>query len=265
MKNKFIKKFIAFSLSILISASIISTNCIVAKAKPAPKKNICIVLDPGHDVAHFGCHFGDLHEETVNYAIALFCAQELQSYNGVDVYLTRNSEGCPYGNNPNDKSGCLAGRVNFAKKVKANAYVSIHCDYDGDNDPNVKGAKVIYQNRNYRKDLCLNSYTLASNILTELQTTGLTVNNWKLDPNGTGLVTRTSTNSKYPDGSLKDYYAVLNQTKSAGIPGVIIEHGYFSNADDRNNHFSTREQLKALGVADATAIAKQYNLQKKAF
>jgi hypothetical protein len=42
-----------------------------------------------------------------------------------------------------------------------------------------------------------------------------------------------------------------------------VEHAFLSNASDAENFLSTEAQLKALGMADATGIAKYYGLSKK--
>ncbi|MCR4695607.1 MAG: N-acetylmuramoyl-L-alanine amidase [Pseudobutyrivibrio sp.] len=234
-----------------------------AKKKTVKQKDIVVVLDPGHDSVHHGFQAYNLDEATINLYIAYYCKNELERYNGVKVYMTRYGFECPYGANPDSASGCLSARVDYAKKLKADFYVSIHNDYDADVDPNVSGCKVIIPNPNYRPDLCVAGYNMASSILTQLTATGLKIDDWKMCPNGTGIVTRDSAGGKYPDGSAKDYYAVINKTKSNGMPGIIIEHAYVTNKADRENHLSTVEQYQQLGVADATAIANYYGLKLK--
>ncbi len=234
-----------------------------AKKKAAAAKKVVVVLDPGHDTIHHGCIYNGFDEGSANLAIAMYCKQELERYNGVSVYLTRSTYDCAYGADPSTTAGCLAGRVNYAKACGANVIVSLHNDYDPDLDPAQCGSKIIIPNAFYRPDICLAGFSLAQNILPCLTATGLSVNNWKTDPNGTGICTRNSSVSTYPDGTPKDYYALINKAKTAGIPAVIVEHAYCTSPSDLANHLSTPEQLQQLGVADATGIARYFGLTLK--
>ena len=233
-----------------------------AKSKKAAAKNIVIALDPGHDTTHNGCHYGSFNEDFANLAIAMYCKQELDTYKGVTVYLTRTTLDCPYGADPASSTSCLAGRVNFAKSVGASSLISLHNDYDADQDPNQSGSKIIIPNAFYRSDICLAGLGLAQSILPQLTASGLTVNNWKLCPNGTVIVYRNSTVGTYPDGTPKDYYALINKSKMAGIPCVIVEHAYCTSPSDLANHLTTQAQLQQLGIADARGIAAYYGLTK---
>ncbi len=261
--KKLFKNCACLVLAMVCAISLFSSSTITSEAKSKSSKNIVVVLDPGHDSTHHGCQYMGIDEGTVNLYIAYYCKQELEKYSGVTVYMTRYGWDCPYGADPESASKCLASRVDYAKSVNADVYVSLHNDYDADLDKTVNGSKVIVPNPNYRPALYTTGHDLGSSILGELTKTGLNINNWKLCPNGTGIVTRDSTSSKYPDGSNKDYYSVINRCKSANIPGIIVEHAYVTNDSDRLNHLSTVEQLQQLGVADATGIANYYGLKLK--
>ena len=56
---------------------------------------------------------------------------------------------------------------------------------------------------------------------------------------------------------VNDGLAVINQSNSAGIPGILIEHGFISNAGDATYYLSD-EGCRRLGQADADAIARQF-------
>jgi N-acetylmuramoyl-L-alanine amidase len=263
----FLKRFLSLFLALTFAALLFTSNSLTAeakkKAKATPKKNIVVVIDPGHDTTHLGCHYEGFEEGVANLMIGYYLIQELQRYDGVTVYCTRGTLECPYGADPDSASKCLASRVNFAKNVKADVMVSLHNDYDPDLDVTQNGAKVIVPNQNYRADICVKGTTLGQSILTQLTTTGLNINNWKLNPTGNGIVTRDATTAKYPDGSARDYYAIINQAKTSGFPCIIVEHAFCTNASDRLNHLTTPEQLQQLGVADATGIANYYGLKLK--
>ncbi|QFJ54792.1 N-acetylmuramoyl-L-alanine amidase [Pseudobutyrivibrio xylanivorans] len=266
MKICFKKIFVlAFSLILIASLFLSDTNVSQAKTKASKKasaNNIVIVLDPGHDTTHLGCHYENFEEGIANLYIAYYCKQELEKYSGVTVYMTRYSFDCPYGANPDSTAECLSSRVNFAKSVNADVLVSLHNDYDPDLDTSQSGAKVIIPNPNYKPAMCEKGAGLGKSILTQLTSTGLTINDWKLCPNGTGIVTRDSSN-KYPDGSARDYYALINQAKTNNFTAIIVEHAFCTNYSDRINHLSTPEQYQQLGIADATGIANYYSLKLK--
>lgn len=264
--KSFFKKCLCFALCFAASLSLFVNDASVSEAKTKNKsksKNIVVVLDPGHDTTHLGCHYENFEEGLANLYIAYYCKQELEKYNGVTVYMTRYGLDCPYGANENTKTDCLTGRVNYAKSVNATVLVSLHNDYDPDLDASQNGSKVIIPNPNYKPEQCVIGANLGQSILNELVATGLNVNDWKLCPNGTGLVTRDSDSATYPDGTAKDYYALINKSKTSGIPCIIVEHAFCTNYSDRVNHLSTPDQLQQLGVADATGIANYYGLTLK--
>ena len=53
-------------------------------------------------------------------------------------------------------------------------------------------------------------------------------------------------NELYPDGSMADYYGLINEGTCAGIPTIIVEHAFLSNVNDYRNYLSTDAQLDAL-------------------
>lgn len=251
-------------IALLFALTAASSDPVLAASKKKSKavKNIVIALDPGHDTTHHGCTYGSFEEGFANLAIAMYCKQELETYKGVTVYLTRSTLDCPYGADPSTSAGCLTGRVNFAKSVGAAALISLHNDYDGELDKSQNGSKIIIPNPYYRPDICMTGFGLAQSILPQLNAIGLNTNNWKLCPNGTGIVTRNSGVGTYPDGTPKDYYALINKSKTAGLPCIIVEHAYCTNDSDLQNHLSTQAQLQELGIADAKGIAAYYGLSK---
>lgn len=213
--------------------------------------NVVVVLDPGHDNSHTGAHQSGLKEEELNLKIAKYCKAELEEYAGVTVYLTRSEDGsCPYPGT--SKEDCNANRVAFAKSVGANVYVSIHLNSYTTSGP--AGAEIYYPNGNYRPDVGEQGKQLANNILDKLVALGL--ENRGIHTKGSG------DNTTYPDGSLADYYGVIRRNKLEGIPAIIVEHAFMTNAGDVNTYLNNEAGLKNLGVADATGIAQYFGLAK---
>ena len=217
--------------------------------------NIVVVLDPGHDGSHGGTSGNGVAESEVNLKIAQYCKEELQKYSGVTVYMTRDSQTCPYGGSSVGAKTCNEGRVAFAKSVGANIYVSLH--NNSASSESVSGVEIYYPNTNYNPSVSQTGEELASQILRQLTALGL-------KNRGTKIRTCKDTvpEYQYPDGSQADYYAVIRNCKKEGIPAIIVEHAFVTNPSDVSNYLSTDEQLKKLGVADATGIAQYYNLKQ---
>lgn len=205
-------------------------------------KSLVVVLDPGHGGSDPGAQANGIVEKTVNLKIAQYCKEELEQYAGVTVYMTRND----------DTYLTLAERAQVAIDKKADVFVSLHNNSNTSSTPN--GANVYYPNSNYNATCGATGQALADVILSKLTDLGLASG---------GIHIRNSENgTKYPDGSLADYYGVIKRCKENGIPGLIVEHAFVSNANDAKNYLSTDAQLKKLGVADATGIAEYYGLSK---
>lgn len=221
----------------------------------APMKaqgNVTVVLDPGHDSTHAGASGNGYREETLNLKIALYCKEELETYDGVTVYMTRSTEACPAPGTTSVQDN--AKRVEYARNVGADAYVSIHLNSSTTNTAN--GACVFYPNANYNAAVGSAGKTLASSVQAKLVALGLKNNGIQIRNSGDG--------TKYPNGSLADYYGVIKNSKLYGFPGIIIEHAFLSNASDAANYLSSEDKLKKLGIADATGIAEYFGLEKGA-
>ncbi len=205
-------------------------------------KSLVVVLDAGHGGSDPGAVANGIVEKTVNLKIAQYCKAELEEYSGVMVYMTRND----------DTYLSLAARAQVAIDKRADVFVSLHNNSNTSSVPH--GANVYYPNANYNASCGATGQALANTILSKLTELGLA--------NG-GIHIRNSENgTKYPDGSAADYYGVIKRCKENGIPALIVEHAFISNASDAQNYLSTDAQLKKLGVADATGIAEYYGLKK---
>lgn len=216
-----------------------------------------IVLDPGHDSVHAGARGNGCNEEELVLKIAQYCKTELQKYSGVTVYMTRTSNECPNGGYSVDSGICNAKRVELAVSKKADVYVSLHLNSSVSSAP--RGVGVYYPNSNYRPDIGAEGQGLATDIYKKLSALGLAT--W-----ADGILIRNTESNPptlYPDGSPADYLGVIRRSKLAGIPAVLVEHAFLSNAADVSEFLSSNTKLKKLGVADAQAIAGYYGLSVK--
>ena len=215
-----------------------------ARVKGASSKgmsSLIVVLDPGHGGSDGGATGNGLVEKNLNLKIGQYCKEELEKYAGVKVIMTRES----------DTYLTLAQRAQVAIDNRANVFVSLHINSNVSAGPN--GANVYYPNNSYNSSVGNTGKNLASVIESKLTDLGLA--------SGGIHIRNSENNTRYPDGSLADYYGVIKRCKENGIPGLIVEHAFISNASDAK-FLSRDENLKKLGVADATGIAEYYGLKK---
>ncbi|MCI9129120.1 MAG: DUF4214 domain-containing protein [Eggerthellaceae bacterium] len=198
----------------------------MARSLSARANGLVVVLDPGHGGSDGGTSHNGLIEKNINLKIAQYCRNELQRYNGVTVHMTRNS----------DVAVGLEERANLAKRVGADVFVSIHNNASG--NPSANGSEVIVP-------LNGSGTELGYKILDQLASLGLTK--------------RSVYDKSYESDPTIDYYSVIRNTASAGIPGIIVEHAFVSNPSDAA-FLDNEANLQRLGIADATGIAQRYGL-----
>ncbi len=216
-------------------------NLVKGKTKEQ-KSDLVVVLDAGHGGMDYGASANRLQEKILTLKIARYCKAELEKYDGVKVYMTRND----------DTYIGLDQRVEDATEYGADVFVSIHINSDA--GTSAYGAEVYYPNSNYRPAVGKEGKKLAGAIQRNLTVLGIY---------DRGIKTLNSmSNTKYPDGSASDYYAVIRGAKQAGYPGIIVEHAFISNTSDVKMFLSTDAMLKKLGLADAKGIASSYGLKK---
>ncbi len=223
-----------------VNKEINSENDIAVYSENTEKtaKPYVIVLDPGHGGYDGGANGNGVNEKDLTLKIAKYCKKYLEQQGNAKVYMTRND----------DTYVSLAGRVDYAASVNANLFVSIHLNSGGGH-----GAEVYYPNSNYRSDIGSEGKTLAQSVQDELIALGIY---------GRGIKIRNSQDSKYPDGSTQDYYAVIQRSKRAGFPGIIIEHAFIDSTNDFSAFLNSDEKLERLGKADATGILKYLGIGK---
>ncbi len=199
-----------------------------------------IVLDPGHGGSDGGATGIGFMEKDVNLKIAQYCKEKLEQTPGVTVYMTRTS----------DVYVSLNDRIEFAVDHGADLVVSIH---NNSNGGQASGSEVIVPREGtwYYETAYLTGQELGKAILKNLNALGLGTH--------AGVYSRDNTvEAEYPDGTLADYYALINGPRWNGILGIIVEHAFVNNASDAA-FLSKEENLKKLGEADAEAIIGYYD------
>lgn len=247
-KGKLLKKWLIAILccaAVAFVVPLVTTVFLAADDGP-----VVIVLDPGHGGSDVGAvNYRDgLNEADANLAIALACRDELLRYDGVEVYMTHTGL---------DKSirMSLGDRVACVDRYNADILISLHCN-DADSET-ANGAEVYVSHSTYKDSYNNECTSLAVEFLREFRALGLRIR---------GVKTRYSDGSRiyyHDDGSVEvgDYYAVIGTTiKRYGKPGILVEHGFVTGDYEFLN---TSEELAALGIADAHAIAAYYGLTLK--
>lgn len=225
-------------------SSAFGTKSAWAAASAARENYLFVAIDPGHGGSDGGASANGLLEKNVNLSIAQYCYNELSTYTGVTPYMTRTG----------DEYVGLQERVDRAVSEGADVFVSIHCNSGGG-----KGAEVWVPNgSSYNYGNHVDGQDLGKKILAKLTALGLTDRGVKVRNservNGDGPY-------YYPDGSIQDYYTVIEASREEGIPGIIVEHAFIDNGSDASKLGSDSFRQK-LGIADAEGIAQKYSLVK---
>lgn len=213
-------------------------------SRSAKSGNVVVVLDPGHGGDDPGAVANGLYEKNLTLKIAQYCKAELEQYSGIEVYMTRDRDSDVGGSTATQE---LQNRVNVGKKYGADLLVSIHINAGGGT-----GAEVYYPNSNYNSSIGSQGSSAATKIQAELTALGLYNRGTKI---------RDAVNDKYPNGSAADYYGIIRMSKLAGFTGLIVEHAFIDNKNDAA-FLKSEANLKKLGIADATGIAKYFGLSK---
>ena len=191
------------------------------------RKNVRVIaLDAGHGGTDPGAQGNGKSEADLTWKIVSACKAKLESY-GFKVILAREQSGS-YGSND------YLYRVQRCISQGAQAFISFHIN---SGSSAAHGAEVYSPTIN-EYDFTQVSYELAQKVQNNLVALGLS---------NRGVFQMT----------VGDEFAVIRCAREAGIPGILIEHGFISNWGDANNYFSDAG-CKRLGEADADAIIAQF-------
>ncbi|MCI8550339.1 MAG: N-acetylmuramoyl-L-alanine amidase [Lachnospiraceae bacterium] len=207
---------------------------------------LVIELDPGHggDGGAENEKHGLLERE-VNLQIALRLKEELEAYENVAVYLTRED----------DSAVELEERVAKAADDGADVLISLHNNAAGSICDYYNGCTVLVARGAGQAGLSVVTQELGCYILNELAAAGV---------ENQGLMFRvTQDELYYDDGSLCDYYSIVRNCVKAGIPGIIVEHAFLDSEEDYRKFFADDDKINELALADARGIAGYYHLKRK--
>lgn len=236
MKKRCWKAVCSAALAGLLGLSVLLSGgfSLQAQAKSAEGKTV-IVLDPGHG----GAELGAVKPPYAEGIMTLYLAQQVQaflnSYDNVEVYLTRTG----------DTELSLKDRVDYAHSVNADFFVCLHFNASG-SIPNKYGSEVYVT---IDPTLFPKEAFFAQTELNELSALGLNVR---------GI--------KYRVGENGDYYGITRRATAYGMESALIEHCFLDSAPDRaflgnGDPTAMLLSLQTLAYADADAIAKHLQLK----
>lgn len=204
---------------------------IVCAAEKDAYDTLRIVIDPGHGGENLGGEYEDYTEKEMTIVVAEAMKEELEKYEGVSVYLTRNG----------DQELSLEERCEYAKSVDADFLFCLH--FNLSEHHTLFGAEcwVSAFGENYSK-----GYAFASVEMELLQELGLYSRGIKTRLGSKGL----------------DYYGIIRHATERDIPCVLIEHCHLDQDNDKP-FYDHDDKLKAFGRLDATAVAKYFNLSSE--
>lgn len=204
---------------------------IVCAAEKDVYDTLRIVIDPGHGGENLGGEYEDYTEKEMTIVVAEAMKEELEKYEGVSVYLTRNG----------DQELSLEERCEYAKSVDADFLFCLH--FNLSEHHTLFGAEcwVSAFGENYSK-----GYAFASVEMELLQELGLYSRGIKTRLGSKGL----------------DYYGIIRHATERDIPCVLIEHCHLDQDNDKP-FYDHDDKLKAFGRLDATAVAKYFNLSSE--
>ena len=194
-------------------------------------EKLVIVIDPGHGGDELGTTENGHEEKSMNMVTAKAMYEELSLYDNVEVYLTHTE----------DIKMSLAARAKYAYELDADFLFSIH--YNASECHELFGAELWAP-----LDAPANAYAyqFGEVWLKSLEERGLFIR---------GVKTRV--------GNRGDYYGIIRESASRGIPAVILEHCHVD--EERDASFcDSEEDLIQFGRDDATAVAKYFGLKSDA-
>ncbi len=213
---------------------------------------VFITIDPGHGGADTGAiatyNGRQYAERDLVMKIALYLKEELETYRNVSVAMTRTSNAA----SACTQVGTIEPRVDFAKDHGADLLVSLHLN--AHNSTAVHGAWALTSNGNYNQGVAAVGTAVGDNILNELSKLGVTRQ---------GHLIRNSSDSRYPNGTVADYYGIVRYGILKSVPSLIVEHCFLTNQSDFSQFLSTDEKLRQLALADAAGIVDYFGLEKK--
>lgn len=197
-------------------------------ANAQEERPVRVVIDPGHGGENLGAQYEDYTEKEMTMIVAQAMKEELEQYQGIEVYLTREG----------DAELSLKERAEYAAQMEADFLFCLH--FNMSEHHTLFGAEcwVSAFGENYSK-----GYSFASAEMELLTEKGLYSRGIKTRLNDKGT----------------DYYGIIRQAVELDVPCVLIEHCHLDQANDQP-YYDHGEKLREFGRLDATAVAQYFGL-----
>ena len=192
---------------------------------------VTVVLDPGHGGKNLGAEYNGYTEKDMTMIVASAMKEELEKYEGIEVYLTREE----------DKDMSLEERAEFAASKNADFLFCLHFNMSLSHELFGSEVWISAFGEAYQE-----GYAFASAEMELLEDRGLYPR---------GIKTRLNDQEE-------DYYGIIRHSTERGIPPALIEHCHLDQENDEI-FYASEENLRQFGVLDATAVAKYYGLKSK--
>lgn len=198
-----------------------------------PEEKLVVVIDPGHGGEEEGGMYDSFMEKELTLITAKAMKEELEKYENVTVYLTREG----------DKKMSLEERVAFAKEVNADFLFCLHYNLSKDHNT-LFGAEcwVSAFGRHYSE-----GYAFADIEIGALEDLGLY---------SRGIKTRLGKMGT-------DYYGIIRHAVEQDLTCVLVEHCHIDHENDRP-FCEGRAQWETFGRLDAESAAKYFHLRSEA-
>ncbi len=200
----------------------------LSAAAPDSTEPVRIVIDPGHGGENLGADHNGYLEKDMTLIVAESMRDELEKYEGIEVYMTRTS----------DVDMSLEERIDYAEEVGADFFFCLHFNMSAEHDMYGAECWVSAFGECYARGM-----DFARIEMRQLTDLGLY---------DRGIKTRLGSKGQ-------NYYGVLRMGDLAGIPTVIIEHCHLDNYNDEP-FYVDYVWLVRYGKLDATAVAVYYGL-----
>ena len=206
-----------------------------------PKSSlVTIVVDPGHGGKDVGAINGKDYEKNINLQVALRLANKLRE-KGFKVFMTRNT----------DADVTLEERTNFASAMKADLFVSIHCNSASASVTGLEtyiatpnGDPPVGESKPMKSTCSANAYNL-QNAYLAYYTQRSILQRTKCDDRGLRR---------------KRFYVIRNTT----CPSMLIEIGFISNdAELKSLKLATRQDQIVEGIVDSLLRFRNLKLENK--
>ena len=230
--------------------------CALPICAGSPDGKYVICIDAGHGGYDGGTDAGTKTEKEYNLSLSLYLRDALLADGRFEVVMTRDD----------DTYLKYLARADIARRANADLLISVHCNQVAESYVSGTQAYVSLIDR-------FNATALAGSILDSIES-AVGIKRGK-------VATRTDSGDSlgiyYWDserqwdmpaaaelGQVSDYYSMNTWSSKFGIPSIIVEHGFLSNANDLAV-LNSDAKLKTLAEAEADAIIEYFTGHTHAF